>query len=56
MSQVISQRTSLLSSIREAVDTWSLSPDGKKLTSDYVVHLPKNAGDSHVRRVFDKKN
>lgn len=40
----------------EAVDTWSLSPDGKKLTSDYVVHLPKNGGESRVRRVFDKKN
>jgi hypothetical protein len=40
----------------DAVDTWSLSPDGKKLTSDLVTHLPKNGGDAHVRRVFDKKN
>jgi|SRR5271165_2921421 len=39
----------------EAVDTWSLSPDGKKLTSEIVTHLPNNAGDVHVRRVFDKK-
>jgi len=40
----------------EVVDTWSLSPDGKKLTSDFVTHLPKNGGDVHLRRVFDKKN
>jgi hypothetical protein len=40
----------------DAIDTWSLSPDGKKLTSDLVTHLPKNGGESHVRRVFDKKN
>jgi hypothetical protein len=40
----------------EAVDTWSLSGDRKKLTSDYVVHLPKAGGEYRVRRVFDKKN
>jgi hypothetical protein len=40
----------------EAIDTWSLSADGKKLTSDYVVHLPNNGGESRVHRVFDRKN
>jgi hypothetical protein len=40
----------------ETVDTWSLSPDEKRLTSDMVAHLPKNGGDLHIHRVFDKKN
>jgi hypothetical protein len=39
----------------DSIDTWSLSADGKKLTSDMLAHLPKNGGESHVRRVFDKK-
>jgi hypothetical protein len=40
----------------ETVDTWSLSPDGKRLTSDMITHLPKNGGEAHVRRVFERKN
>lgn len=40
----------------DSIETWSLSADGKKLTSDLAVHLPKNGGDAHMRRVFDKKN
>jgi hypothetical protein len=40
----------------DSVDTWSLSADGNKLTSDLVVHLPKNSGEARVRRVFDRKN
>jgi len=39
----------------EAVDTWSLSADGKKLISELITHLPNNGGDAHVRRVFDRK-
>jgi hypothetical protein len=38
----------------DAIETWSLSTDGKKLTSDFVTHLPKNGGEARVRRVFDK--
>jgi hypothetical protein len=38
------------------LDTWSLSPDGRKLTSDLVQRLPKNGGEVHARRVFDKKD
>jgi hypothetical protein len=40
----------------DATEIWSLSSDGKKLTSDLVQRLPKNGGEVHVRRVFDKKN
>ena len=40
----------------DATETWSLSADGKKLTSDVVQRLPRNAGEVHVTRVFDKKN
>jgi hypothetical protein len=40
----------------ETDETWSLSTDGKKLTSDMIVHLPKNSGEAHVKRVFEKRN
>ena len=39
----------------DQTQVWSLSPDGKKLTDDLTVRRPKNGGEVHVRRVFDKQ-
>ena len=39
-------------------DVWTLSADGKRLTSELVYHVPKNAQDKRdirVTRVFDKQ-
>src|SRR5450631_369510 len=39
----------------DQIEIWSLSSDRKRLTDDLVVHLPKNGGDVHIRRVLDKQ-
>jgi len=39
----------------DQTETWSLSPDGKKLTDDLVIRLPRKAGEVHIKRVFDKQ-
>lgn len=39
----------------DQVDRWTLSPDGKRLTSDLVVHPPQNRPAVHIVRVFEKK-
>lgn len=39
----------------DQVETWSLSPDGKRLTDDMHIHPPNNGSEVHVRRVLDKQ-
>ena len=40
----------------DQTETWSLSPDGKQLIDDMLIHPPRNAREVHIKRVFDKQN
>src|SRR5262249_11605813 len=39
----------------DEVETWSLTPDGRRLIDDLISHSQRKEDDVHVRRVFDKQ-